>query len=483
MVRLFFSWIFLFLFIEKASCFNLEKIGKNNFNLKIDENEKNKYIQIKSKDNKVLILERNNSNIKFQLDGKIGDVIPFEIFIFKNGFIKQKVSLDNKVSVAASKRKDIQILVEISKQKITYGDGALIKYSLLSDYQYVNYRVSKFPAYEGFIKRFVDPGNSTRSINFEGRLKYITPLYHVELFPLKGKKQIVYDMEIIVDENTERESLLVSENPKFTYVHNNSFDPYKGLSISDFKDIQINDKNELKQEVIFSISGTGLVENVTDIKFKGDAIKGFQLRLYNQEYRPGFGRKEYKAFLELLPYKNSQVDVYIEGKKFSNFFIDTFLGSSVKAEGDNQVEKLIVANHLLTLFDFLIMLGFIALSSLFVLRREMTSRILIFTRLFRLYLNGKIPFNNFYAFNDVFFPACDKNWYFLENLIVKYDGDNDNNTPDYIHDTHDKIKALLEGYKTQVKQNSDKNPSDYYLGFVELYRYLIFLQKESKWKC
>ena len=129
------------------------------------------------------------------------------------------------------------------------------------------------------------------------------------------------------------------------------------------------------------------------------------------------------------------------------------------------------------------MLGLIALIFLFVLRKEMTSRILIFTRLFRLYFNGKIPFNNFYAFSDVFFPACDKNWYFLENLIVKYERDNGNNTPDYIHDTHDKIKGLLEGYKTQVKQDSDKNSSDYYLGFVELYRYLIFLQKESKWKC
>ena len=193
MVRFIISITMLLFLVEGALCFEITSLGENKFILNSNKEHENKYIQIKTKENNVLIIERNRESIKFELSGYLNKKIAFEIMSYDNGFQQRNINLTlNTVkSKNVLKRKDVQILVEISKQKVPFGDGVLIKYSLISDYQYVNYRVSKFPSYEGFIKRFVDPGNNTRPLTFEGQLKYITPLYHVELFHCMKKDKLL----------------------------------------------------------------------------------------------------------------------------------------------------------------------------------------------------------------------------------------------------------------------------------------------------
>ena len=128
-----------------------------------------------------------------------------DIFIIfnKNGWNSNRLNISIPSHTTFKKKADI--LVEIDKQDVAYGDGVIVKYSLLSDSQYIPYRISRFPEYKGFIKRFVDPGNITRSIKFEGKNKFITSLYHVELFPIEGEDKLISDMEIIVFENTKDE--------------------------------------------------------------------------------------------------------------------------------------------------------------------------------------------------------------------------------------------------------------------------------------
>ena len=64
-------------------------------------------------------------------------------------------------------------------------------------------------------------------------------------------------MEIIVDESTSREFLLISEDPKFIFYEDKSFDQFKNITIFLFKDIQISNNRELKKEVLFTVSGWG----------------------------------------------------------------------------------------------------------------------------------------------------------------------------------------------------------------------------------
>ena len=364
-------------------------------------------------------------------------------------------------------KKNVDILVEIDKQKVTYGEGVIVKYSILSDTGFSAYRISKFPEYDGFIKRFIDPGNTTRPIVFEGKNKFITSLYHVELFPIKGQLHKIHNMEIIVNENTPDEFKLISENPNLIYIDLPLDDYYKDVKFSIIPSI---DKLKIENNhanIVVKIYGRGMLEHINDLKFLGDNIKAQSIDLVDQKYRPGFGEKKYKIDLEFYENTAGDISLFFGNNIRTSFSIDSFssVDSSKKVISfdDKLIDKSIPFLKILTLSLSIIYI----IALIFPIR--FISTFIIARFIFRLWINGFFPIVQYDSLLNKVFKIEKYGFYFNEILIRSV------NTSPNILITLRKIKYLINMYgKDQIIPVR--------ISMIEFARLLFFLNKDGKWK-
>lgn len=89
-----------------------------------------------------------------------------------------------------------KILTEINSDLYYFQKGIIIKYSILSKSNYLDYKISKFPQFNGFIKRFREISSRSKQVFIDGEYWYQNPLYLVEIFPIDGKKLKIFPMSV-----------------------------------------------------------------------------------------------------------------------------------------------------------------------------------------------------------------------------------------------------------------------------------------------
>jgi hypothetical protein len=433
--------------------------------LKLDDKYRDKYITVEVMNSNVLIQGRKKDRIKFK-------VLAHDSYInlkyFDNGWKNEKIKLITQTSNNVSmKSRIVDILVEIDKQTIAYGDGVLIKYSLLSQKQYLNYRISKFPSYEGFVKRFVDPGNSTRPIVDGGVRKFITPLYYVELFPLNNRKKIVYDMEIIFNENTPVEYKIVSVKPNLKFVEKPGKDFFKDVNVKYPPNFNLNEIVGKNKTFEIKIFGKGMLESLNDLVFKGSIIDKQNITLVDQKYRPGFAEKTFKVKLRFIKNKAGEVQLYFGGRVRKRFVVDSFTTVTISKSADEFNDKIIVNSpfYFSGIFYFLIIL-----QVMFILFPVYIFRLFrLLTFLFRLRLRMIFPILDYEFFFKDLFKFSKYGPYFQNNV------DRLANVPLSVQVTLKKINHLQKKYDTN-------NAVGIRISFLEIAKLVFFLNREGLWK-
>ena len=158
-----------------------------------------------------------------------------------------------------------KILTEIDNDYFLFNKGIIIKYSILSKSNFIDYKISKFPKFTGFIKRFREMSSRSKQIFLDGEYWYQTPLYLVEIFPMYGEELQVHPMAV------ELKKL----GRSYT-VESEKFDPNVLKAFSEdvlFGENNINlypgegntyDANH-PVSILVEISGKGLIENYEPI--------------------------------------------------------------------------------------------------------------------------------------------------------------------------------------------------------------------------
>ena len=382
--------------------------------LKLDDKYRDKYVTVEVMNSNVLIQGRKKDRIMFKVFG-LANNLNIKLKFFNSGWEIERIKINTPTTNRiANKSKDTDILVEIDKQTVAYGDGVLIKYSLLSQKQYLNYRISKFPSYEGFVKRFVDPGNATRPIIDGGVRKFITPLYYVELFPLNNRKKIVYDMEIIFNEHTPVEYKIVSVKPNLKFIEKPGKDFFKDVKVKYPPNFNLNEIVERNKTFEIKIFGKGMLESLNDLVFKGSIIDKQDITLVDQKYRPGFAEKTFKVKLSFIKNKSGEVQLYYGERVRKRFVVDSFTTKTISKGEDKFNDKIIVSSpfSFSGIFYFLIILQIV-----FILFPVYIFRLIrLFTFLLRLRLRMIFPILDYEFFFKDLFKFSKYGPYFQDNV-------------------------------------------------------------------
>lgn len=464
-------WFYIFLIFVSFSCFSNFDVVKTNINsdkyileIVIDHDL---YFYFDSNRYHVQIIDRNQNKVRVSISIKDNNS-PKDLFVnyFEKEWKSKKINFEETLK---RKPEDLNadILVEIDKQKVRYGEGVVVKYSLISKQSYLNYRISKFPAYEGFLKRFLDPGNFTKPIKENGVVKYLTPLYFVELFPMENVDKKILDMEIVVNENSANEYFLKSINPNFTYFSDNSFDPYSDINVEMPNNLNLDNEDNNFVEFKVKIHGRGMLENITTLDFSGDIISKSLVTLIDQKYRPGYAEKIFKIRLFYYLNKSGQIKLGFGGKVRRAFQIDSFVGKTIKNDYLNLENKLLFS--LINFPKYILYFIFIFTLISFIFPFWIINQIKVSVHLIKLYLSGIFPISSYESLIRHVFLSEKYGFYFIQNL------GNLNPKTNELKLILRKINLILNNYG-----KNDKNIVK--LSFWEITRLIIFLNKEGLWK-
>ena len=441
-----------------------------NLIIKVDKNIVGKYYYFESSNYKISIIDKKYNEVSLKLI-KNKEATRNNIFIryFSNKWKSEPISVPGSVFGNPS-FKNAEILVEIDKQNVSYGDGVVIKYSLLSSSQYLNYRISKFPSYQGFIKRFTDPGNITRPISDGGRLKYITPLYYVELFPLANKEKIVNEMEIIINENMSDQYVISSVDPNFKFIESKNTDLYSKIKISYPEGHTFSVNNSLSQDFEVKLSGRGMLEKVNDLSFTGKIVKDSKVTLVSQEYRPGFASKTFRVQLTYYPNVSGMLEIFFGNRLRDQVHVDSFI-----VEQNNEA---FVNNQYFT--QKLIQQSTLSQSSIMLLLSLITCIFFLFPKKVYFYFNLILyliklkkrqifPINNYEVLVNDIFDHKKYGPYFCDKVIVK------NSASVETKLVLRKIESLINSYGERKKTTTS-------ISFFDLVRLILSLNKDGLWK-
>ena len=470
----------LFAIILCSVCIMQELKAYSILNLKSDPRK----IEFTLKANENTYFEISSNELNFFKKGQNGNLYNYEAFPRNKQIVQRKYKiyitsfeLQKKVHLVEFDlgpkdgksliNKDTDILVEIDKQNVNYGEGVIIKYSLLSNLQYLNYRISKFPSYDGFVKRFVDPGNSTKSINFEGKLKYITPLYLVELFPIKGREYKIHNMEIILNENQINESVLISENPKIKIENNLREDIFKNIKIDFPAKILVNSVNDLIQKFRVRIYGSGFLEDIDSLYFDSKFIKKQKTYIVDQKYRPGYGEKTFEVILNLDKNKSGFIPFKIKDKIIGKIDVDTFVTNEFVSNRPDVINKFIFND---SNYFFYILVFFLFFFFVFLFFPKNSNQFIHILSL-SLILNAKnlLPIDSYRKFLFFIFPYRTFGLYFSDRILLL------DNLPCDVSLTIKKIKFLY----LEFTENLDSGNTKVRINLIEFFNLMRFFNRIS----
>ena len=440
------------------------KILKLNFDF-------NKYFYLESPKYHFSIIEKNDNQIKYELFLKnAGAPNYLTVHYYDDAWKSKLIYLPNSKNTENQKNVHnnvADILVEIDKKNIRYGEGVLVKYSLVSKQSYLNYRISKFPSYDGFVKRFLDPGNVTKPIRENGVVKYITPLYLVELFPLRGVKKNINDMEIIVNENSNAEFVLKSINPKFIYKVDDNFDPFTNLKVEIPEDLNLGDDHRGRVDFNVKVYGRGMLENLGAVKFSGEIIDSSKVTIVDQVYRPGFAQKVFKVSLKYKLNKSGRVDFIFGGKIRKTFQVDSFVGKNEPLRKTSFEKKLIFkTGSILRYFTYITWVLFVFF---FLFPEWLSNRVRLFFYLVNMYRKNIFPISSYNSLVLNIFNFERYNLYFIQEFMVLRPV-----SAEMMHIMR-KVQFLLNNYSKDTKKSVN-------ISFLEMCKLILFLNKEGMWK-
>ena len=225
----------------------------------------------------------------------------FNITWFKNGrrnFVADQIEITKGMPSKRFKKErkfslleKPQILMEVNKGSEIFGGSFIIKYSLISKNSFVKYKISKFPQFDGYIKRFQELSSRSRPIVLDGESWYQSQLYLVEIFPVLGEAQVVYPIELEINKLNKKYTLESEEfNPRIE-ISNKTFDLFGKNSLKLYPSEGDVFEAGLNVGIIVEVEGNGLLENFTPQI--SDNIKKFLVdkTIKKQNFRVGSGKK------------------------------------------------------------------------------------------------------------------------------------------------------------------------------------------------
>ena len=419
------------------------------------------------------LLKKNNENAQMAIEN---------IYWIKNGVRRPitnlKSGIKSSVSDVPPKRQrrkvissDTKVLTEIDSDNFIYEKGIIIKYSILSKSNFLDYKISKFPQFTGFIKRFREISSRSKQVFIDGEYWYQNPLYLVEIFPIEGQSLGIIPMAV---ELKSYGSTRIIESEKFEPKFKKAFQGnvlYGKNGITLFPGEGNTYDADHPVSILVEISGNGLIEN-----YEPDLSENLKKYLVdktieNQSYGIPSAKKvinyrfsfpnegTYSGSFLMKYYDEKTKSIHSENKEFSFDILPpkksrkfSYLSKRIKESSFLKIQNLNLGLFLLIIFITLF--------------KYIKVEFLILVEAIRFYRSLKLPNAKKYnMFFEKFYGKVDSEKYNFKSDLDKY--------------FHDKYLGKKQSIGKVVLRNSEFNSNngeslsrDQDLGFIIIYLFV-----------